>query len=199
MLQLRLIDLQFLFRFNDFVSLNDVADFNVIEILDGNTAFHTGAHFLYIVFDAFERGDFCRLAFFGRISHDAVPDKANGRVAQNFALRHLATGNSTHFCDFEHLLDVHAADDFFLACGLEHALNGHFDFLNGLVNDGVQLDFHTFALSQLSGSCAGAYLEADDDGIRSRGQQNIGLCDGAHGFVYHIDFDRLDRKFDQRI
>ena len=45
--------LQGLLYFNDFIGLNYISDFNIIEVFDGHTALHTITDFFDIIFEAF--------------------------------------------------------------------------------------------------------------------------------------------------
>ena len=54
-----------------------------------------------------------------------------------------------------------------------------------------------------SASAAGValrpHVEADDDGVRRRGQQHVGFVDGAHAGVHHADLDLVVGELLQRL
>ncbi len=75
--------------------LNDVAFLDVVEVADGNAAFHAVGYFFGIVFETFQRSD---LAF---VDLHAVAHQANVGIALNYAIKHRAAGDCAHFRHFE--------------------------------------------------------------------------------------------------
>jgi len=70
--------------------------------------------------------------------------------------------------------------------------------LIGVVDDRVEADFDLLLLGQLARRGRRAYLEADDDGVRSGGQQHVRLRDLSHGGVDDVDLHGLLRELDER-
>lgn len=84
--------------------------------------------------------------------HNTIPDHPDMGVAGKLAIQHVATGDSAHFADFVNFPNLQLSGHDFLFLGwFQEALDGQLDFLDGLVDDRVHLDFHAFPLGQLAG------------------------------------------------
>ncbi len=81
----------------------------------------------------------------------------------------------------------------------EQALHRFLDLVLQLVNDGVQADVHFFLIGDFGGLALGAHVEADDDGVRRRGEQHVGLGDGAHARVQQLDLDLFAGESPQQV
>src|SRR5689334_2106937 len=69
------------------VALDDVADFDVVEVLDGDTAFVPLLHFANVVLEAAKRSD-------GTVVHfHAVAHDANTRLTSDRPVADVATGH----------------------------------------------------------------------------------------------------------
>ena len=80
----------YLFNFKCFYY---IAGFQIVVIFDGKTALHAAGYFLHVVFVTFQRSQFCTVSFATGIHHNTFPDKSDFRVAENFTIQNLATGN----------------------------------------------------------------------------------------------------------
>ena len=78
--------------------------------------------------------------------------------------------------------------------GLEQALERVAHVVQGLVDDGVEPDVDALALGQRGGLRLGAHVEADDDGVRRRGEQHVGLGDAADRAVQHVQAHVVRRE-----
>src|SRR5213596_2545476 len=81
--------------FLDHVVLDLVANLDIVEILEADTALETFADFGRIVFESTQRRD---VAFPG---NHAVPNKTRARVAPDDAVDHHAAGNGADARDAE--------------------------------------------------------------------------------------------------
>ena len=97
--------------------------------------------------------------------------------------------------DFEHLDRCH---DLLLHHGFQHAFDGVLDVVDGVVDDRVEADFDLLFLGQPARRSRRAHLEADDDGVRSGGQQDVRLRNLTYGGVDDVDLHGLFREFDER-
>ena len=68
-----------------------------------------------------------------------------------------------------------------------------------VVDDRVQADVDLLALGHVGGVAVGPHVEADDDGVRGRGQQHVRLVDGADARVDDADLDLLVGELLQRV
>src|SRR5947207_2100311 len=72
------------------VALEDVADFDVVEVLDADAALESFAHFLHVVLEASERSDSSVVDF------HAVADDSNASLSIDDAASHRAPGDDSH-------------------------------------------------------------------------------------------------------
>ena len=73
------------------------------------------------------------------------------------------------------------------------------DFVDGVVDDGVESDFDFLFLGQAAGIGRRPYLEADDDGVGGGGQQDVGLGDGSHCLVDHVHVNLFGGELDEGV
>ena len=69
----------------------------------------------------------------------------------------------------------------------QHAEHGAFDLVDDVVNDRVQADIDLLAIRQFRSLSFRSHVEADDDGVRSRSQQNVRFGDGADARMQDAD------------
>ena len=150
-----------------------VADFNVAVVGDGDAAFHAGADFGGIVFEAAERGDF---AF---EDDDIVAEEADFGVALDVAVGDAAAGDGADLGDAESFEYVGAALVNLFDGGLEEAGHGALHLVLQFVNDGVETDVDFFLVGEFLRFALGANVEADDDGVGRGGEEHVGFGDGA--------------------
>src|SRR5205807_2675549 len=75
----------------------------------------------------------------------------------------------------EHLPDFRVPNDAFSNLGIKHSDHRFFDLIDQFIDDAVKLDLNSFPLRRGCGLIFDFDIEADDDGVRSRSQQYIGL------------------------
>src|SRR5262245_21688996 len=122
------------------VALDDVADLDVVEVLDADTALESFADFARVVLEAFERRD-------RAVEHfDAVANEANASLTVDHAAANRATGDGADTRDLEDLAHLCLALHDLALFGAQHAFHRSADIGHRLVDDAVQLDVHTFTL-----------------------------------------------------
>ena len=95
----------------------------------------------------------------------------------------------------------------FLDLGDEHPLDGFLDVVGHLVDDVVAADLDLLFLGERDGAVFGGDAEADDDGLRRVGQDDVALGDPADRLQEHADrdflvlelFEFLDEGFDRAL
>ncbi len=127
---LRDVALERLLDLYDVEGFDDVANLDIVEVLDTDAAFHTGLDFLGLVLAPLER------RHFAGVDHDAVADEAYLALGE-FAVAHQAAGNGAHLGNLEGLLDLGGSGNLFLLFGLEHTLQTVLDLVDGIVNNRV--------------------------------------------------------------
>ena len=80
----------------------------------------------------------------------------------------------------EGLLNLCSCSNFLFLLRLKHALDTVSNLIDGIVDDGVETDFDTLFLCEVSCISRRTYLETDDDRIGCSSQHDIGLGDCAH-------------------
>ena len=150
---------------------------DVAVVRDRDAALHAVGDFLGVVFEAAQRSDFA-------FEHDdVVAQQANFGVVLDHAIGHAATGNRSHLRDAESFEHLGAALVSFFDRRFEQAGHGALDLVLQFVNDRVQADVDFFLLGQFLRLALRPHVEADDDGVRRRGQQHVGFGDRAHARI----------------
>src|SRR5438034_8180695 len=101
----------------DLERLDDVADLDVLEALDADTAFETLPHFGHVVLEVPQRAD---LAF---VDDTVVPQQANARRPRNHTVDHHAAGDGPRLRHLEGLPTFRASLEDFLELRLQQT--GH--------------------------------------------------------------------------
>jgi len=141
----------------DHVVLDLVADLDVVEILEADTALETFADFGGIVFESTQRRD---VAF----PRDyPVANKTRARVALDNAVDHHAAGHGADTRDAENLAHVGLAENLLPLDFLQHADHGGLNFFFDLVDDRMQANVDAFLFRQFIGARFRTHIEADDD------------------------------------
>ena len=130
---------------------------------------------------------------------DTVADDVCLVLVVHLAFGDETTGHGAHLADLEDLALLHLArDDLFLDL-VEHTDHGTLDVVERIVDDGVGVDLHAFAVSQFARVGRRAHLEADDDGVGSRGEHDVVLGDLSHGLADDVDLHLLRRELEERV
>src|SRR5438270_3069478 len=172
---------------------DDVAHLYIAVVGDGNTALHAVADFAGIIFEAAQR------AHFAGEDHDIVTQQADFGVALDDAVCDLASGDRADFRNAEGLAHLRPALVSFLDSRLEETAHSALDLVLQLVNDRVQADVYLFLLRQFLRFAFRTHVEANDDGIRRRGQQHVRLSNRAHAGVQHFEADFIVREFGEQV
>ena len=124
--------------------LDYVADLNVVEVHERDTAFETVLDLAGIVLEALESFDFAGVNEF------AIALNTNLAVAAHGAIGHVATGNDTDFADLEDLANVGMTLDRFFVDRIEQTGHGQSDFVDQFVDDAVKADVYFLAVQRLN-------------------------------------------------
>lgn len=138
------LSVELLLDFDFAVGFDGVAFLDVVASLEGDTALEVGGDFLDVVFETLEGGDVA-----GE-DHHAVADEAGFVGTGDFTVDDIGTGDVADLGDVEDLAHFDHRGDFFLDDGLEHAFHGFLDFLDGVVDDGVEADVDAFLLGEFA-------------------------------------------------
>ena len=85
------------------VAFDDVADLDVVEILDVETAVHAGGDFLDVVLVTLQGAESAR------VDHDAIADDADLRVTGDLAVQNHTAGDGADLADLEGFADFEVA------------------------------------------------------------------------------------------
>ena len=91
----------------------------------------------------------------------------------------------------EDLFHFGVADDGLAMFRIEQAGHRFFDLIDQLVNDAVEFDLDAFAFGRADGVAFDLDVEADDDRVRSAGEQNVGLGDRSDAGMNDLEIDFL--------
>src|SRR4051812_22736960 len=180
--------------------LDHVVDLDVVERPQADTALVTLANLGRVVLEPAEGLHRQVVGDHGPVTHEP-----RLRVADDRAAADERTGDVADPRHPEDLADLRRTELHLLVDGLEHALEGGLDLVDGLVDDRVVPDVHTLAVGQLGGLTLGPDVEAQDDDVVGQRQVDVALGDPADAavddpqrdVVAHLDlhqrlFERLD-------
>src|SRR4051794_34611496 len=180
--------------------LDHVVDLDVVERPQTDTALVTLANLGRVVLEPAEGLHRQVVGDHGTVTHEP-----RLRVADDRAAADQRTGDVADPRHPEDLADLRRTELHLLVDGLEHALEGGLDLVDGLVDDRVVPDVHTLAVGQLGGLTLGPDVEAQDDDVVGQRQVDVALGDPADAavddpqrdVVAHLDlhqrlFERLD-------
>ena len=171
-------------RTGDFGHLEDfelIVNLNVIVALETQTAFATGLNFAHIVLEVLQAGEFAGP------DHHVVAQEASAGIAAYHAFENTAAGNEPNLGHADNLTDFQETQRRFLLLGRKHAAHGRADFINSIVDDVVVTNIHVFLFSKLAGLLISAHVKADNDGLGSGCQVDVGFRDAAHGAVHDLN------------
>src|SRR5574344_1688212 len=152
-------DLEFLFNLNLGEGLDDITNEDVLPVDERDTALQTCGHLFGVILVAFQGVDG------SGVDDDTITYYAGLVLVVYLTLGDQTTGNGAHLRDLEHLFHLNFAGDNFLLHFVKHALHRGLHFVNGIVDDGIGVDFYAFVLCDTAGIGRGTHLETYDDGI----------------------------------
>src|SRR5438876_873049 len=168
----------------DAIRFDQVADLDVVEVLDADAALEALPHLAHVVLEALEGGDRALVHL------HAVADHPHPRRPGDDPGAHEAPRDGTDLGDLKRLSHLGLPQHDFLLLGREQSLHCSLHLFHRLVDDAVGADLHALALGR--GACVGigSHVEADDDGTRRLREQDIRVGDGADAAVhdFHLDF-----------
>src|ERR1041384_3793423 len=126
----------------DHVTLDLIAELDVVEVLEADTALEPFTHFRGVVFKSSQRGD----ASFP--TDHAVADQPGACVAANDPVDDHAAGDGAHARHAEDFAHVGFAENLLFFDFLEHADHRGLNFFFDLVDDRVQPDIDAFLLRE---------------------------------------------------
>src|SRR5687767_4029611 len=147
-------------------ALDQVADLDVIEVVNADTTLEALTNFAHVILEAFQAADFA----FKNL--DAIPNQPHACLAIDDAFGDLATGDEPDLRHLEGFAHLRRTEHHFLLFWRQQALERGPHIFDRFVDDAVQLDVHAFTRGECTRVRTGSYVEADDDGTRGCGQQH---------------------------
>src|SRR5581483_7256452 len=181
------------FKFLDFESLDDVADLDVLELLDGDAALEALPDLGNVIFEVAQRGNFAL------VDHAVVAQQTHARGPGNDSVDDHAAGDRPGLRHLERLADFGATLELLLEFWFQKSGHGRFDLVDQVVDDGVEPDVDAFFLRQLGRIAFGAHVETDHDGIRRRRQEHIIGRNRTHRGVNDVDLDLIGGELAQSL
>src|SRR5215211_1664115 len=118
------------------IALDDIADFDVVEVLDGDTTLEPFAHFAHVVLEPLERRD-------GPVEYlDTIANHANATLAVDDAAANRAAGDRPDARDLEHFAHFGLTQNNLALLGTKHSFHRRANVGHRFVNDAVQLDLN---------------------------------------------------------
>src|SRR5688572_1317827 len=185
----------------ELVGLDEVVHLQRIVALEPDAALEALLDLADVVLEALERGDA------PVPDHVVVADQAHLRGALDRARHDVAAGDRAGLRQGEDVAHLGRAGDRLLDLRLEHAGERLLQVVDRLVDDLVEADVDLLLVRQLARLRIRPHVEADDDRVRGRRQQHVGLGDLAHALADDADLDlaraqtaeRLGQRLDRAV
>src|SRR6476660_6116212 len=97
------------------VRLNLICHFDIVEVLQTNTALETFTDLGDVILETSQRTD---IAFPG---NNAVANQTSSRIASYGSINHHAASDCSRFLNAEHFTNISLADDLLFLDGFEHS------------------------------------------------------------------------------
>src|SRR3954466_16073905 len=175
------------------IALDDVADLEVVEVLDADAALEPFAHLAHVFLEATERRD--RAV----VDLHAIADDARTTLAVDDAAAHVAAGDRAEAGDLEDLAHHRLAGDDLALFRTEQALERGADVVYRLVDDAVEPNVHTLAFRSGAGIFVRPYVEPEDDRPGRLREENVAFGDGADAAMDDLDFDFARGELYERV
>src|ERR1051326_7455913 len=167
--------------FDDLVGFDDVADLDVVEVLQADSALESRLDFPDVVLETSQGGD-------GPVvNHDPVPDQVYFVSPGDLPLLNVGSADRTQLRDLEDLANFDRGGDFFVLARGKEAFKRLLDVFDGVVNNIIEPDIDVFLLRQPAGVHIGPDVESDDDGARCSRQKHVGFGNRADRVMDHVD------------
>src|SRR5262245_22130715 len=175
------------------VALDDVADLDVVVVLDADAALESFANFADVVLEALEGRNGAVERF------DAVANDPHAALPIDHTTADCAARDRSDTRDLEYLAHLGFAQNDLPLLGAKHAFHCGTDVGDRLVNDAVQLDIHAFTFGSAPGVVVRTNVEADDDRTRRLREQDVALGDRANTAVDDFDLHLARRQAAERV
>src|SRR3984893_2749376 len=150
----------------DLEAFKNVANLDVVEIGDADSAFKAGTDFAGVVLEALQRTEL------GGVDDYPVAQHADLGIAFHQAVENIAAGDGAGTFDLEDVANFGPAQIIFLDYRFQQAFHGLLNFIGYFVNNVVRADVHAFLLCQIQGFTIGTDAEGDNDSARGGGKNN---------------------------
>src|SRR5690554_1144683 len=121
------------------------------------------------------------------MDNNTVPDHTYLVLSCHKSISYVTASHSTYFRDFKDFPHLDISSDDFFKCRLKHSLDGIFDLVDSIVDDGIVPDLDLLLLCHFLGISGRPNLEAKDNSVRGRSQEHIGFGNLSDPFVNNID------------
>ena len=107
------------------------------------------------------------------MNDDTIAHQTRLVCTVNFSFDDHGTSHCTNLGNLVNLAHLDLGCHLFLDNLIEHTLHSGTYIVDGIINNGVGIDFYAITLCQFTCIGRGAHLETNNDSIRSRSQHDI--------------------------
>src|SRR3982751_3210997 len=175
------------------IALDDVADLEVVEVLDADAALESFAHLAHVFLEATERRDGAV------VDLHAITDDARTTLAVDDAAAHGAAGDRAEAGDLEHLAHHRLTGDDLTLFRAEEALERGADVVYRLVDDAVEPDVHALTFRRGAGIVVRPYVEPEDDRPGRLREEDVAFGDRTDAAMDDLDFDFARGELYERV
>src|SRR4051812_24529356 len=175
------------------IALDNVADLEVVEVLDADAALESFAHLTHVFLEATERRDGAV------VDLHAIADDARTTLAVDDAAAHGATGDRAEAGDLNPPAPHRLTGDDLTLFRTEEALEGGADVVYRLVDDAVEPDVHALTFRRGAGIVVRPYVEPEDDRPGRLREEDVAFGDRTDAAVDDLDFDFARGELYERV
>ena len=177
----------------DKITLDEVADLNIVKVFYRNTAFESLRNFFNVVFETF------KLIYVSFADHNVVSVNTKFSVSDDLAFGYVATRNHSDARNFERLTHLGFAHVNFLRFGSDKTFHRVLYVVYRFVNNSVKpyIDLASFCQSFSFG--IGTNVESDYNRIGRIGKHYVRFVDRSDRRMDYIDLNFLVAKFGKRL
>src|SRR5579883_2154021 len=173
--------------------LKEIALLNIVEVLHADTALEALTDFARVIFEALEVFDLAGVDDF------ATPDNLDLVLAADRTIDHHTTGNRANLADPEDLANFGPAVEHLTVDRLEQTRHRLLHLFDEVVDDRVDPDVDLLLIGGRRRVAFGLDVEADDQSLRRRGEQDVRFVDRTDTGRQNADLDLVGRELLQHV
>ena len=167
----------------DFVTLDKIADLNVIVVFKTHTAFIAFLDFLDVVFKAL------KLSERTVVNNHVVTQQTNLGAAFDHTFGNHAAGNLADTGNVKDIADFGITQNLFFQFRRQHAFQRFLNVIGHVIDNRIITNVNAVLTCHVAGMRNGTDVKADDKGVGSLGQRYVGIRNRTDGRMQNLNAD----------